>query len=77
VSDFNSVDAYDPTTNTWSQRAPMLGKSRIAYAAALGPDGRIYVAGRRPGLGDRRQIQHQPPPRRPGLVYHRRVSAPI
>lgn len=39
-----SVEAYDPATDTWSERTPM-PKGRHAMGAALGADGRIYVIG--------------------------------
>jgi len=39
-----SVEAYDPVTDTWSERAPM-PEGRHTMAAALGADGRIYVIG--------------------------------
>jgi N-acetylneuraminic acid mutarotase len=39
-----SVEAYDPATDTWSERAPM-PEGRHAMGAALGADGRIYVIG--------------------------------
>jgi N-acetylneuraminic acid mutarotase len=39
-----SVEAYDPKTNAWSDRAPM-PEGRHAMGAALGADGRIYVVG--------------------------------
>jgi N-acetylneuraminic acid mutarotase len=38
------MDAYDPASNTWSPRAP-LRTPRGLFAAAAGPDGRIYVMG--------------------------------
>ncbi len=40
----DSVDVYDPATNLWSSAAPMLTK-RCRLAAALGPNGKIYVMG--------------------------------
>lgn len=39
-----TMDAYDPASNTWSSRAP-LRTPRGQFAAAVGPDGRIYVMG--------------------------------
>ena len=39
-----SVEAYDPVSDTWSERAPM-PEGRHAMGAALGADGRIYVIG--------------------------------
>lgn len=41
---YNTVEAYDPTTNTWMTIAP-LSISRTRLAAVLGPDGRIYAIG--------------------------------
>ncbi|MFC9534341.1 Kelch repeat-containing protein [Streptomyces sp. NPDC056975] len=35
---------YDPKTNSWSKIAP-LPEGRNSHAAAIGPDGRIYVMG--------------------------------
>lgn len=40
----NTVEAYDPATNTWSARAPM-PTARYGLAAVSGPDGRIYAIG--------------------------------
>lgn len=40
----DSVEAYDPKTNTWEARAPM-PSPRHAMGAALGADGKIYVVG--------------------------------
>lgn len=42
-----SVEAYDPATNTWMERAPM-PKPRQSAGAALCPDGRIYLVGGKP-----------------------------
>ncbi len=41
---FNTVEAYDPVTNTWTARANM-PTARQELAAATAPNGRIYVAG--------------------------------
>jgi N-acetylneuraminic acid mutarotase len=43
-SALNSVEAYDPTTNTWTAMAPM-PTARLQHAAVTGLDGRIYVMG--------------------------------
>jgi hypothetical protein len=40
----NSVDVYNPTTNTWSTAASMI-TARSLFGATLGADGRIYVLG--------------------------------
>ena len=40
----NTVDVYDPATNTWASAAAM-PTARCRLAAALGPDGKIYVVG--------------------------------
>jgi N-acetylneuraminic acid mutarotase len=40
----NSVDAYDPGTDSWSAMSPM-PTGRHALAATVGPDGRIYAVG--------------------------------
>jgi N-acetylneuraminic acid mutarotase len=40
----NSVEAYDPATNTWAPRASM-PTPRAFMAAATAPDGQIYVVG--------------------------------
>ena len=45
----NSVYAFDPTTQTWTEKAPM-PTSRSGGAAAV-LDGKIYVAGGRPPGG--------------------------
>lgn len=39
-----SVEMYDPTNDTWTERAPM-PRPRQEMGAALGADGRIYVVG--------------------------------
>lgn len=39
-----SVERYDPSTNTWMERAPM-PRPRQQAGAALAADGRIYVVG--------------------------------
>jgi N-acetylneuraminic acid mutarotase len=40
----DTMEAYDPGTDTWTTMAPMLIPLH-AHAATLGPDGRIYVFG--------------------------------
>jgi len=40
----NSVDVYNPKTNTWSQAAPMR-EARQLPAAVFGKDGKLYVFG--------------------------------
>ena len=40
----DTVECYDPETNQWTYRTPMSSK-RLMHAAALGPDGNIYVFG--------------------------------
>jgi N-acetylneuraminic acid mutarotase len=40
----NTVEAYDPSTDTWIARAPMPLRLH-ASAATMGPDGKIYVMG--------------------------------
>jgi hypothetical protein len=40
----NNLDAFDPTTRTWTPRAP-LATNRMAPAGAYAPDGRIYAIG--------------------------------
>jgi N-acetylneuraminic acid mutarotase len=40
----NTVEAYNPATNSWSAVAPM-PTARSLLAAARGPDGRIYAIG--------------------------------
>jgi WD40 repeat protein len=40
----NTVEAYDPTTNTWATVANM-PTARVYLTAATGPDGRIYAIG--------------------------------
>ena len=44
--DLAEVDAFDPATNTWSSRAPILGaRSEIGASTATLADGRILVVG--------------------------------
>jgi hypothetical protein len=40
----NTVEAYDPSTNTWSAVSPM-PTARGSLAAAIAPNGRIYAIG--------------------------------
>ncbi len=40
----DSVEAYSPNTDTWTNVSPM-PQSRYGHAAVTGPDGRIYVIG--------------------------------
>jgi N-acetylneuraminic acid mutarotase len=40
----DTVEVYDPATDSWSTAAPML-TARRDLAAAVGPDGRIYALG--------------------------------
>ena len=44
VTPFASVEAYTPATDTWATVAPM-AHPRVYAGAAVGADGRIYVAG--------------------------------
>jgi N-acetylneuraminic acid mutarotase len=39
-----AVEAYDPVTNSWMDRASM-PRRRENFGAAVGPDGRIYIFG--------------------------------
>src|SRR5688572_9530527 len=45
----DTVEAYDPATDTWSALPP-IPSPRARPGAALGPDGKIYVAGRTVGF---------------------------
>jgi N-acetylneuraminic acid mutarotase len=45
----HTLEAYEPTSDTWTTQAPM-PTHRHGHAATLGPDGRIYVIG---GTNDR------------------------
>ncbi|MCF8068360.1 MAG: hypothetical protein K9L30_07225 [Desulfobacterales bacterium] len=40
----DSLECYDPETNTWEYKAPMQLK-RMLFAATVGPDDKIYVFG--------------------------------
>ncbi|MCF8068362.1 MAG: hypothetical protein K9L30_07235 [Desulfobacterales bacterium] len=40
----DSLECYDPKTNAWEYKTPMLSK-RMLFAAAIGPDDKIYVFG--------------------------------
>ncbi len=51
VNALSSVEAYTPSTNTWTFVAPMLVARQLA-AATVGIDGRIYVFGGRDGAGN-------------------------
>ena len=44
LSNFDRVEMYDPQTDKWSLRQPMLTK-RSGFAAAATPEGMIYVFG--------------------------------
>ncbi|MDB4930796.1 MAG: uncharacterized protein JWM10_3280, partial [Myxococcaceae bacterium] len=44
TSQTSTVEIYDPVTNTWAA-GPTLGTTRSYAGAALGADGRIYLAG--------------------------------
>jgi hypothetical protein len=46
--ELNTVDIYNPATNTWSA-GPAMSRGRDALAAALGGDGHIYAIGGRNG----------------------------
>jgi N-acetylneuraminic acid mutarotase len=50
VGDTNSVEAYTPGTNSWATVASM-PTARAGFAAATGPDGRIYAIGGNHGSG--------------------------
>jgi N-acetylneuraminic acid mutarotase len=41
---FNSVEIYDPASNTWQVAAP-LAQARYEHTATLLPDGRVVVVG--------------------------------
>jgi N-acetylneuraminic acid mutarotase len=41
---YNTVEAYDPTNNSWT-RVASLPSARVQLAATLGADGRIYALG--------------------------------
>jgi hypothetical protein len=43
----SDVEAYDPTTNTWTYPGAKLPTRRNSFGAAIGPDGRIYTMGER------------------------------
>ncbi|MEW5798223.1 MAG: choice-of-anchor D domain-containing protein [Bacteroidota bacterium] len=41
---YNTVEVYDPRTNTWSAAAPMI-TARRQFGACYAPDGKIYTIG--------------------------------
>jgi len=41
---YNTVEIYDPTTDSWTTAAPML-TPRYRFASVLGADGRVYAIG--------------------------------
>ncbi len=45
----NSMECYDPVTKCWEYKKPMSSK-RMVFAAAAGPDDKIYVFGGAAGL---------------------------
>ena len=45
----DSVECYDPASNKWEYKKPMTS-TRIVFAAAVGPDDKIYVFGGATGL---------------------------
>jgi hypothetical protein len=49
-----TVEAYDPTHNTWTTVSPLPG-ARDSAEAVTGPDGRIYVIGGTDSTGARRR----------------------
>jgi len=51
----DSLEIYDPKTNTWSQGAP-LRRARQLCAGAFGPDGKLYVFG---GYGHKRAVYRE------------------
>ena len=51
VSD--TVECYDPRTNEWEYRKP-LSSPRMEFAAAMGPDNKIYVFGGFAGWAERK-----------------------
>ena len=51
-----SVDVYDPATNTWSVASPMR-EGRQLFAAAFGPDGKLYAFG---GYGHAGVVEEEP-----------------
>src|SRR5688572_18028025 len=51
-----TVEAYDPLTNTWAEKAPMLSARRSFAVAEL--DGKIYAFG---GAGDRLSVEAYDP----------------
>ena len=51
-----SVEVYDPATNMWSEIAPM-ARGRQLFAAAFGPEGRLYAFG---GYGHEGVVDPEP-----------------
>ena len=42
---FNTTEVYDPSTNSWTKRAPIINNGLFGAAAVKGVDGLIYVIG--------------------------------
>ena len=42
---FNSVEVYDPGTNTWTLMGSSLNTARMSHTATLLKDGRVLISG--------------------------------
>ncbi|MGV8075115.1 MAG: kelch repeat-containing protein [Syntrophobacteraceae bacterium] len=50
----NSMECYDPRTNTWEYKKP-LSSVRMRFGAVIGPDDKIYVFGGTAGMANKKE----------------------
>ena len=46
----NTMECYDPGTNKWEYKSPLIKKELMQFAAVVGPDDKIYVFGGAAGM---------------------------